>query len=64
MVKAVINELSNENLVLHVLDGNNQAINFYKHLSFSFTDISMEQQVSGEVIKKLEMVLRIKNHYE
>lgn len=64
LVKAVINELANDNLVLYVLDGNNRAINFYKHLGFSFTGISMVQQVSGEVIKELEMVLRIKNCYE
>lgn len=64
LVKSVINELSNKNLVLYVLDGNNQAINFYKHLGFSFTDISMEQQIPGGVIKELEMVLRIKNCYE
>ena len=61
LVKAVINKLSNENLVLYVLEGNNQAINFYKYLGFSFTGISMEQQVSGGVIKELEMVLKIRN---
>ena len=61
LVKAVINKLSNENLVLYVLEGNNQAINLYKYLGFSFTGISMEQQVSGGVIKELEMVLKIRN---
>lgn len=58
LLNAVQNELTEENIILFVLKGNENAIGFYEHVGFSFTGKSVSQEVSGGTIEELEMVLK------
>ncbi len=59
LINAVKYEQSEKNIVLFVLKGNTQAIEFYEHIGFSFTGKSISQEVSGGTIEELEMILTL-----
>jgi ribosomal protein S18 acetylase RimI-like enzyme len=44
-------------VALFVLEGNERAIGFYKHMGFRLTGQVVEQQIAGAAITELEMVL-------
>mgnify|MGYP002539983122 CR=1 FL=1 len=57
LMAAVKDELTEKNILLFVLKGNEQASKFYEHIGFSFTGKSISQEVSGGTIEELEMIL-------
>lgn len=56
LINAVKDELTEKNILLFVLKGNEQAIKFYEHMGFSFTGKSISQEVSGGTLEELEMI--------
>lgn len=58
LLNAAQNELTEKNIILFVLKGNEKAIGFYEHIGFSFTGKSVSQKVSGGTIEELEMLLK------
>lgn len=59
LINAAKDELTEKNILLFVLKGNTQAIEFYEHIGFSFTGKSISQEVSGGTIEELEMILTL-----
>lgn len=59
LINAVKEELTEKNILLFVLKGNEQAIKFYEHMGFSFTGKSISQEVSGGTLEELEMILTL-----
>lgn len=54
-----IERIGNKSIVLFVLKGNGNAINFYKHMGFEFTGHKLTQKISDSEITELEMILKI-----
>lgn len=59
LINAVKDELTEKNILLFVLNGNQQAIKFYEHIGFSFTGRSISQEVCGGTLEELEMILTL-----
>lgn len=57
LINAITGELTEKNIILYVLEGNNRAMKFYEHIGFRFTGKYISQEVAGGTIRELEMVL-------
>ena len=57
LMEHCISRLPHRRIVLLVLDGNEKAIGFYKHMGFHFTGHSVVDERNGAKMTELEMVL-------
>ena len=57
LLERALELLPERNVALFVLQGNEQAVGFYRHKGFEFTGKSLAQAVTGGELTELEMVL-------
>lgn len=58
LLESALCRLPKPTVALFVLEGNDRAVEFYKHMGFRFTGFRMEEPVLGRTAAELEMVLR------
>ena len=56
-MEAVLAVLPHREVILHVLEGNTRAIQFYEHMGFSPTGRTVRQETAGGAMVELEMLL-------
>ena len=57
LMEAVLAVLPHREVILHVLEGNTRAIQFYEHMGFSPTCRTVRQETAGGAMVELEMLL-------